>query len=154
MAQIASQYLESLLEYQYSSAPSLHDPTSSQFYFFNTVALINWLTSNLDVAGRVAKHPNFIHDVIEKLLRLDIEEMKACSRVGGVTFEAALGSILQFLSTILLRSDQLPVTPLIPVCRSWFHYCKTGNTSTKDNSSRGCRIVYRIRLRNRQRWIR
>lgn len=128
MTQVASQYLDALLEYQYSDAPHLSDPKSAQFYFSDALALLNWLTSNPDVAVRVAKHPKVIHDVVEKLLRPNLEkEMKACKpRPMGGTMEADLGLMLQFVSTVLMRSDHMPVSPphprmqeLVPLLSGW-----------------------------------
>lgn len=129
MAQVASQYLPALLEYQYSDAPELHDPTNSQYYFSNAFCLLNYLSSQPDVAIRLSKHPRILSDTIEKLLIPDIEaKMKACTRIGGATFEADFGSILQFVSTLLLRKgpateNDEPIHPkineLVPKLRAW-----------------------------------
>lgn len=129
MPVVASQLLPSLLAYQLSSAeeaPSLHDPKNAQFYFSDAFALINWLTSNPDAGVRVAKDPHMLKDTIEKLLRPDIEtDMKPLERRGGATFEADFGSMLQFVSTILIREEHLPSPPhpriqeLIPKLKAW-----------------------------------
>lgn len=89
--------------------------------------MINYLTSNPGGTIRVAKYPKLLHDVIEKVLDPDIEKnMKACERVGGATFEADFGCMLQFISTLLLRSEHFPVNPphprlleLIPLLKVW-----------------------------------
>jgi hypothetical protein len=67
-----------------------------------------------------------LKDTIEKLLRPELEkEMKACERRGGATFEADLGSMLQFVSTILLRKEYLEDPPhpriqeLVPRLKEW-----------------------------------
>ncbi|KAH8599250.1 hypothetical protein B0O99DRAFT_591116 [Bisporella sp. PMI_857] len=127
MAQIGSQYINSLLEYLYSDAPALKDTTSSQYYSSDAFMLLNWLTSNPDVAARVAKHPNLLHDVIEKLLDPEIEsKMKACSRnLQATSFEADFGNMLQFVSTILLVPEHLPdpvhprISELVPKLKAW-----------------------------------
>lgn len=125
MSQIASQYLPALLEYQYSDNPLLRDPKSSQYYCSDAFLLVNWLTSNPDVATRVAKHPQLAHDIIERLLNPTIEaDMKACTWSSGTTWDAGLGSMLQFVSTILLWHDsQEPVHPrikeLVPKFKAW-----------------------------------
>ncbi|KAH8651485.1 hypothetical protein BGZ60DRAFT_436535 [Tricladium varicosporioides] len=108
MTQVASQYLPALLEYQYSDAPELHDPSNAQYYFSNCLCLLNYLASQPDVSIRLSKHPRILHDTIDKLLMPDIEEkMKACqnTRMMGATFEADFGSMLQFVSTLLLRKQ-------------------------------------------------
>ncbi|TVY33613.1 hypothetical protein LSUB1_G007670 [Lachnellula subtilissima] len=126
MAHVASQYLPALLEYQYSDAPHLHDPTSSQYWCSDAFTLINWLTSNPDAAVAVAKHPSLFADTFSKLLNPNIlTEMKACTRVGGASFEADFASMLQFVSTILLRKEHLPSPPhpqlqdLVPKLKAW-----------------------------------
>jgi hypothetical protein len=126
MAHIASQYLPTLIEYQTSDAPHLHDPASDQYYISNALAIINWCTSNPDVAVAVAKQQTIFQDVVDKLLLPNVEkDMKACSRMGGASFEADLGSMMQFLSTILMRSEHLPTPPhprileLVPILKSW-----------------------------------
>lgn len=126
MAHVGSQYLPTLLEYQCSDTPHLHDPSSSQYYCSEAFTLINWLTSNPDIAVAVAKHPSLFHDTVDKLLNPKIiEQMKPCPRNGGSTFEAEFASMLQFVSTILLRSDHLPTPPhprlndLILLLKAW-----------------------------------
>jgi hypothetical protein len=128
MSEIASQYLSALLTYQTSSAPHLHDPTNAQYYLSDAFALLNWLTTNPDVAIRCAKHPTLFKDTIDKLLDDNVErDMKACeaTRTGGMTFEADFGSLLQFVSTILLRREFLPepvhprILELVPKLKAW-----------------------------------
>jgi hypothetical protein len=126
MAHVASQYLPALLEYQYSDTPHLHDPSSSQYWCSDAFTLINWLTSDPDVAVTVAKHPSLFHDTVEKLLNPNIlTEMKVCPRNGGSSFEAEFASLLQFVSTILLRKEHLPTPPhprineLVPKLKAW-----------------------------------
>lgn len=128
MTHVASQYLPALLEYQYSAAPHLHDPTSSQYWCSDAFTLINWLTSNPDAAVAVAKHPSIFPDTVAKLLDPTIlTAMKACTRQGGASFEAELGSMLQFVSTLLLRKEHLPGAPhplpqlqdLLPKLKAW-----------------------------------
>jgi len=131
MTQVASQYLPALLEYQYSDAPELHDPSNAQYYFSNPFCLLNYLASQPDVAIRLSKHPRILHDTIDKLLMPDIEEkMKACqsTRIGGATFEADFGSMLQFVSTLLLRKSLIVgnddsvhprIHELSPQLRAW-----------------------------------
>lgn len=126
MAQVASQYLNTLLEYQYSDALHLHDPTNAQYYFSDPLALLNWLSSQPDTALRLAKHPRLVSDLVEKLLDPDVEKkMIACERRWGGTFEADLGLLLQFLSTLLLRSESIDdsviprIQELLPILRGW-----------------------------------
>jgi hypothetical protein len=55
------------------------------------------------------------------------KDMRACeaTRTGGMTFEADLGTLLQFVSTILLRKEFLPepvhprIQELVPKLRAW-----------------------------------
>lgn len=94
IAQLGSQYLQTLLEYQYSDAPALHDPSSDQYYFSSAMQLLNYLSGNPDIAEQMYKHPNLLRDTIEKVLLPDIEEK--------IT-EASLGSALQTISTLLLQ---------------------------------------------------
>jgi len=75
---------------------------------------------------RIAKERKVMHDVVEKLLDPDLEKkMKPCKRLMGARFEDDLGSMLQFVSTMLLYSDQSegPIHPrlaeLIPTLKAW-----------------------------------
>lgn len=51
--------------------------------------------------------------------------MKTCTRRGGASFEADFGSMMQFVSTLLLRADHLPTPPhpklqeLVPKLKAW-----------------------------------
>lgn len=112
MPQIASQYLSALLAYQYDreAAPLVFDITSSQYYLSDALCLINYLTSNPDAAVTVAKHPRLLTDVVEKILAPGFEErMRAAPRnMGSTTFEGDLGTVLQFVSTLLLCPDHIP----------------------------------------------
>ena len=127
MAQVASQYLPTLLEYLSSDAPVINDQSSAQYYCSAAYALTNWLTSNPDVAARVAKEQKLFTATIDKLLLPDIvEKMKACSRnPAETTFEADFGSMMQFVSTLLLYPENLPTPPhprineLVPMLRGW-----------------------------------
>jgi hypothetical protein len=106
LAQIASQYLPALLAYQTSDAPHLHDPADPQYYFSSALVLLNFLTGNPDACIRIAKTAAIAHDIVEKLLAPDVEKkMKACPRVWGARFEDDFGSLLQFVSTMLLYPD-------------------------------------------------
>lgn len=127
MAQVASQYLPTLLEYLSSDAPVINDPSSAQYYAGAAFSLVNWMTSNPDVAARVAKEQKLFTSTVDKLLLPDIEEkMKACSRPPNEpTFESDFGSMMQFVSTIFLYSEHLPSPPhpqlseLVPKLRVW-----------------------------------
>ena len=68
IAQIASQYLLVLIEYQTSDAPALHDPTLAQYYFSSALCLLNYLTGSPGACKRIATHPAVVNDVTEKLL--------------------------------------------------------------------------------------
>jgi len=134
MAQIASQYLPTLLEYLSSDAPIINDQSSSQYYCGAAFALTNWMTSNSDVAIRVAKEQKLFSATVDKLLLPDIEEkMKACSRNSSETsFESDFGGMMQFLSTLLLYPEHLPTPPhprlseLVPKLRGWKRKYKGG----------------------------
>ena len=67
-----------------------------------------------------------MHDTIEKLLDPNIvNDMKACTRSGGASFQADFGTMLQFVSTIMLYPDHLPnplhprINDLVPRLRGW-----------------------------------
>lgn len=125
VAQIASQYLDALLEYQTSDEPSLHDPSLPQYYFSTALCLLNFLNMNPDVCQRIAAHPGLVNGIVEKLLMPNFtENMKKVQRMGGATFDADFGSLLQFLSTMLLYADKIEpqhprIKELIPTLRAW-----------------------------------
>lgn len=130
VAQIASQYLPVLLEYQTSDASALHDPSLPQYYFSTAICLLNFLNMNPDVCKRIAAHPTLLNNIIEKLLAPDfVDGMKSVQRPGGAHFPAAtfdddFGSVLQFLSTMLLYRDEMAalhprINELIPKLRVW-----------------------------------
>lgn len=147
IAQIASQYLPALLDYQTSNEPHLLDPSSPQYYFSTAICLLNFLSSNPDVCIRVAKRSAIIHDLVEKMLAPDFEvAMRECKRPAGpngipaATFEDDFGSILQFLSTILLYSDHLGtmhprIEELIPKLRTWKQTYRRSTVRTISNAS-------------------
>lgn len=129
MAQIASQYLPALLAFQSGPNPALNDPAHSQHFLNDALVLLNWLSSNPDVAKAAANHPTLLHDKIEMLLSPTLEaDMKRCdsTRRGGATFDADLGSILQFVSALLLRKDSKTlaavhprIQDLVPILEGW-----------------------------------
>lgn len=146
IAQIGSQYLTALLEYQSSNDSYLHDPSSPQYYFSTAICLLNFLTTNPDVCVRIVKHPGVVHGVIENLLDPNVEAaMRACDRSVGpqfppATFEDDFGSILQFVSTMLLYVDDPEtlhprIRELIPKCRSWSKTYKNSRVRTISNAS-------------------
>lgn len=130
IAQIASQYLPALIEYQCSDDPQLHDRSSPQFYFSSALCLLNFLNGNPDVCKRIIEHPALIHDIVEKLLEAKFEaEMRACKRpalappIPAPTFEDDFGSVLQFVSTMMLWKDYKTMHPrfqeLLPKLKEW-----------------------------------
>ncbi len=146
IAQIASQYLNALMEYQTSDEPTLHDPSLPQYYFSTAVCLLNFLTTSPDVCKRVAAHPTLLNSIIEKLLAPDfVDKMKGVPRPGGVQFPAAtfdddFGSLLQFLSTLLLyRSEMETLHPqikeLIPKLRTWKQTYRNSSVRTISNAA-------------------
>lgn len=154
IAQIASQYLTALLEYQASEEPSLHDPSLPQYYFSTALCLLNFLTTSPDVCKRVAAHPTVLNDVIEKLLAPDfVDRMKAAPRSGGPMFPPAkfdddFGSLLQFVSTILLYRAEITalhprIDELIPKLNEWKRTYRNSSCRTIKNASE--RLVEQIR---------
>jgi hypothetical protein len=146
IAQIASQYLTALLEYQTSDEPTLHDPSLPQYYFSTAICLLNFLNNSPDVGKRIAAHPTLLNNVIEKLLAPDlVDRMKAVPRPGGAHFPAAtfdedFGSILQFLSTILLYRDEMEtlhprIKELIPKLRIWKKTYRNSPVKTISNAA-------------------
>lgn len=111
IVQLASQYLTALLEFQCGDDPQLNDPSSPQCYFSSAVCLLNVLNLNPD--KRIAAHPNFMNRIVEKLLQPDFETaMRAASARRPVyppfprpTFEDDFGSLLQFISTVMIWQD-------------------------------------------------
>ncbi|RDW74953.1 hypothetical protein BP6252_06095 [Coleophoma cylindrospora] len=153
IAQLGSQYLTALLEFQVSENALLHDPSSSQYYFSTALSLLNFLTTSPDVCIRIAKHPAVVHDVVEKLLDPNVEAtMRACDRSSGpqfppATFEDDFGSLLQFVSTILLYVDQPEtlhprISELIPKCQTWAKTYKNSRVRTIANAA--SRLVMQI----------
>ncbi|KUJ10814.1 uncharacterized protein LY89DRAFT_689418 [Mollisia scopiformis] len=146
IAQLASQYLNALLTYQTSSDPALHDPSTPQYYFSTAICLLNFLNTSPDVCKRIASHPTLLHDVVEKLLANDVvEKMKAVPRPGGANFPAAtfdddFGSLLQFLSTVLLYIDDPSSVherfqDLIPKLRAWKREFRGSRVRTISNAA-------------------
>lgn len=153
VAQIASQYLTVLLEYQTSDDPTLHDPSLPQYYFSTALCLLNFLTASPDVCKRIAAHPTLTNSIIEKLLAPDfIDGMKSVQRPGGAHFPPAkfeddFGSVLQFVSTMLLYRDQMEtlhprIQELIPKLRIWKKTYR--NSSVRTISSAAERLVTQI----------
>jgi len=154
VAQIASQYLTALLEYQTSDEPTLHDPSLPQYYFSTVICLLNFLNMSPDVCKRIAAHPNLVNNIIEKLLASDFEDrMKSVPRPGhgpipGATFDDDFGSILQFLSTMLLYKAEIEnlhprIEELIPKLRIWKQAYRRSRTKTISNAAE--RLVDQIR---------
>ncbi len=130
VAQAASQYLTAVIEYQTSDAqtqPLLHDKTNPQYCFSTALCMLNFLNMNPDVCKRITK-TSIIPDCIEKLLDPDFESaMKAVVRTGGpnygaASFEDEFGSLLQFVSTLLLYKDEMDLPrlhELVPKLKHW-----------------------------------
>jgi hypothetical protein len=153
VAQIASQYLAVLLEYQTSDDSALHDPSSPQYYFSTAICLLNFLTASPDVSKRIAAHPTLVNSIIEKFLVPDfLDGMKGVHRPGGaffpaVTFDDDFGSILQFLSTMLLYTDEMEtlhprIKELVPKLRIWKRTYR--HSSVRTISSAAERMVEQI----------
>lgn len=130
IAQIASQYIDALLDYQTSDAPELHDPASSQFYLSSALCLLNFLTTSPDVCKRIASRPAVVHAIVDKLLDpAVIATITAASRPAAPHFAPArweddFASLLQFMSTMLLYAPEMaPLHPrlpeLVPQLRAW-----------------------------------
>ncbi|KAG0646305.1 hypothetical protein D0Z07_8113 [Hyphodiscus hymeniophilus] len=147
IAQISSQYLKALLDYQSSDDPILNDQSSPQYWFSTALCLLNFLaSSNPDVCIRVAKHEKVFKDVVDKLLDPDVEtKMRGVPRTAppGIPpagFEEDFGTLLQFVSTILLYSDHITVpaprlAELIPKLQSWKRTYKNSRVKTISNAS-------------------
>ena len=146
IAQIASQYLTTLLEYQCSDDPHLHDRSSPQYWFSSAMCLMNFLTTSPDVCIHIAGHPSLLHDTVEKLLDPTLEtSMRACNRGGSpqfpaTTFEDDFGCLLQFLSTILLYPEYhgtLPprINELVPKLKTWERTYRLSHVKTISNAS-------------------
>jgi hypothetical protein len=151
--QIASRYLDALIEYQLSDAPALHDPSSPEYYFSSALKLLNFMTGNPDVCKRIVAKPAIVNKVIDMLLEDGVEErMKAVPRLGGPHFPAAsfdedFGSVLQFISTNLLYKEELQelhprIQELIPKCRTWKKQYKKSPVKTISNAAE--RIIDQI----------
>ncbi len=147
IAQIASQYLNALIEYQKSDAPILHDQSSSEYYMSNALLLINFLMGGSpDVCKRAAQHPALLNNVIEKLLEPDfVDRMKAVDRpevppFPPPTFDADFGNVLQFVSTMLLYRDDIEtlhprISELVPKLREWKRTFRNSPVKTIKNAS-------------------
>ncbi|PMD41235.1 hypothetical protein L207DRAFT_511150 [Hyaloscypha variabilis F] len=147
VAQIASQYVNALIEYQTSDEATLHDPSLPQYYMSTALILLNFLTGNPDVCKRAAQHPALLNDVVEKLLAPDFEDrMKAVVRPPGprgippAKFDDDFGTLLQFVSTMLLyRAEIVGLHPrineLIPKLREWKRTYRNSPTKTIKNAS-------------------
>jgi hypothetical protein len=146
VAQIASRYLDSLIEYQLSDDPSLHDPSLPQYYFSSALCLMNFMNMNPDVCKRIVAKPAIVNDLIEKLLADDfVDRMKSVPRPGGphfpaATFEDDFGSVLQFLSTMLLYKAEMEtihprIQELVPKCRTWKNTYKRSRVKTIGSAS-------------------
>jgi hypothetical protein len=153
IAQISSQYLTALLDYQASDDANLNDESSPQYWFSTALCLLNFLTTNPDMCFRVAKLPSVMQNVVEKLLDPNIEsKMRAVSRtappgIPPATFEDDFGSLLQFVSTILLYHDQIDnlhprIHDLIPILRTWKRTYRNSRVKTIANASE--RLVMQI----------
>lgn len=70
IAQVASQYLTVLLEYQTSDEPTLHDRSLPQYYLSTALILLDFLNTSPDVCKRIVARPEIVNSVIEKLLDL------------------------------------------------------------------------------------
>jgi len=98
---------------------------------------------------RIAKHPTLLQDIIEKLLDPNLETaMRACNRVWGATFEDDFGSLLQFVSTLLLYPDHLPnpvhprINELVPRLQNWKRTYRGSTVKTISRASE--RLVTQI----------
>ncbi|KAF8866492.1 hypothetical protein BDZ45DRAFT_667761 [Acephala macrosclerotiorum] len=159
VAQIASQYLNALIEYQTSDDTILNDTSSPQYYFSTAICLLNFLNMNPDVCKRIATHPTLVNSVVEKMLAPEFpNNMKNVQRpmIGPfppATFDDDFGSILQFLSTLLLYTDEMEtrhprINELIPRCRTWKREYK--NSRVKTISRAADRLVDQIQGMDRQ----
>ena len=146
IAQIASKYLTALLAYQSSDDPVLNDPSSPQYWFSTALCLLNFLTTNPDVCVRIAQNERVVRDVVEKLLDPSVEtKMRTVPRTAppGIppgTFEDEFGTLLQFLSTMLLYSTQIAnphprLDELIPKLRIWQRTYRNSRVKTISNAS-------------------
>ncbi|KAF4624757.1 hypothetical protein G7Y89_g13411 [Cudoniella acicularis] len=153
VAQIASQYLTALIEYQTSDEPTLHDPSLPQYYFSTAICLLNFLNASPDVCKCIAAHPTLVNNIVEKLLAPEfLDGMKSVQRPGGAhfppaTFDDDFGSLLQFLSTLLLYRDGMEalhprIEELIPKLRTWKQTYR--NSRTKTISAAAERLVEQI----------
>ena len=99
-----------------------------------------------DVCKRVAAKTAIVNDIVEKMLADDfITNMKAVPRPGSpnapaATFEDDLGSLLQFLSTILLYKAEMEslhprIQELVPKCRAWEKTFKNSRVKTISDAS-------------------
>ncbi|TAQ85903.1 hypothetical protein B7494_g5771 [Chlorociboria aeruginascens] len=153
IAQIASQYLNALIEYQTSDEPTLHDRALPQYYFSTALCLLNFINNSPDVCNRIAAHPAIVNNIVERLLTPDFEDgMKGVQRLSGTHFPAAtfddeFGSLLQFLSTILLYVAEIGtlhprIGELISKLHHWKHEYRNSSVRTISNAAE--RLVEQI----------
>lgn len=147
ISQIASQYLPELLEYQTSPNELLSDPKSPQYYFSTVLMLLNFLNTNPDVCRRVIEHKDgaLIHGIVEKMLvPTFVDDMKKAERPVNMfmpaSFEDEFGSLLQFLSTLLLHVNKMTdmhprIKELVPKLRTWKLAYKRSGVRTISNAS-------------------
>ncbi|KAL2067331.1 hypothetical protein VTL71DRAFT_1756 [Oculimacula yallundae] len=130
VSQIASQYLDALIAFETTDETTLHDKSSPQYYLSNAALLLNFLTTSPDVCKRIAAHPTLTNTLIEKMLDPDFHDgMRDCVRPALGSFPPAgfhedFGSVLQFLSTLLLYKAEMPalhprIKELIPKLKVW-----------------------------------
>ncbi|KAH7330220.1 hypothetical protein BKA65DRAFT_508924 [Rhexocercosporidium sp. MPI-PUGE-AT-0058] len=145
VSQIASQYIDALIEYQVGDDPSLQDKSSPQYYLSNALLLLNFLTTSPDVCKRIAAHPTLTNNLIEKLLTPDFHDgMRDVVRPAFGSFPPAgfaedFGSVLQFLSTMLLYRAEMPslhpqIKDLIPKLKEWKKTYRNSNVKTIRNA--------------------
>merc|ERR1712000_71205 len=144
VSQIASQYIDAFIAYQVSDEPCLKDKSSPQYYFSNALLILNYLTSNPDVCKRIAQHPTLTNDLIEKIIAPDFHDgMRDVVRPALGSFPPAgfaedFGSVLQFLSTMLLYQAEMPslhprIKEIIPKLKEWKKTYKNSHVKTIRN---------------------
>lgn len=106
MAQIGSQYLPALLEHECGNdAASDLSASSGAPRFSDAMTLINYLSSNPDIAGHLWKHPTIFQNILDKLLIPEIDTIWS---------ENSLGSALQFISTLLIQDSEEKAMTVYP----------------------------------------
>ncbi|CZS90549.1 uncharacterized protein RCO7_06858 [Rhynchosporium graminicola] len=129
---------------QVSDETTLNDKTSPQYYLSNPALLLNFLTTSPDVCKRIAAHASLTNTLIEKILAPDFHDgMRDVVRPALGSFPPAgfaedFGSILQFLSTLLLyQAEMESVHPrlkeLIPKLKEWKKQYKNSHVKTIRN---------------------